>query len=148
MAIMEEAFCTYLLSKSAVTALIGTGDSARLWPSQLPQGWDVSQGSAAVYEILFGDDTHTLSDRSGFVETRMQMACYAKYHKDAIALARAIKNCGITTQKGVYSGVDFRGIAVEQGVRAYGNESPTDGTDSWRYLAEFEFKISYLEGDA
>lgn len=148
MAIMEEAFCTYLLSKSAITALIGSGSSARLWASQLPQGYDVSQGSAAVYEIIFGDDTHTLSDRSGFVETRMQLACYAATHKAAIELARTIKNCGITTQKGVYSGVDFRGIAVEQGIRAYGNEQPTDGTDSWRYLAEFELKISYLEGDA
>jgi hypothetical protein len=148
MAVMEEAFCSYLLSKSTITALIGTGDSARLWCNQLPQGYDVSQGPGAVYEIIFGDDTHTLSDRSGFVESRMQMACYASTHKDAIGLARAIKNCGITTQKGVYAGVDFRGIAVEQGIRAYGNESPTDGTDSWRYLAEFEFKISYLDGDA
>ena len=148
MAIMEDAFCTYLLSKSAITTLIGSGSAARLWCSQLPQDYNVLQGPGAVYEIIFGDDTHTLSDRSGFVEARMQIACYASDHKSAIGLARTIKNCGITNQKGVYAGVDFRGIAVEQGIRAYGNEQPTDGTDSWRYLAEFEFKISYLEGDA
>lgn len=147
MAVMEEAFCTYLLSKSAITTLIGVGAAARLWPSQLPQHYDVEQGSAVVFEIISGDDTHTLSDRSGNVEARVQIATYAKYHKDAMALARSIKNCGITTLKGVSSGVDFRSVRVEQGIRSYANEQPTDGTDSWRYLAEFDFVISYLEGD-
>lgn len=145
---MEEAFCTYLLTKSDITALIGSGSSARLWADHLPQAYSVSQGAAAIYEIIFGEDVHTLSDRSGFVETRVQMACYAATFKAAMELARAIKNCGITTLKGVSSGVDFRGVSVEQGIRCYGNEQPTDGTDSWRYLAEFEFKISYLEGTA
>jgi hypothetical protein len=145
---MEEAFCTYLLSKSAITALIGVGSAARLWCAQLPQSYDVSQGPAAVYEIISGDDTHTLSDRSGFVEARVQIASYASTHKAAMELARTIKNCGITAFKGVSGGVDFRSVSVEQGIRAYGNEQPTDGSDSWRYLAEFEFKISYLEGDA
>jgi hypothetical protein len=148
MAVMEEAFCTYLLSKSVITSLIGSGDSARLWCDQLPQDYSVSDGVGAVYEIIFGDDAHTLSDRSGFVESRMQIACYGSTRKSVNELARAIKNCGITTQKGVYAGVDFRGIAVEQGIRTYGNEAPTDGTDSWRFLTEFEFKIFYLEGTA
>jgi hypothetical protein len=147
MAVMEEAFCTYLLSKSAITALIGSGSAARLWVSQLPQSYDVSQGAAAVYEIIFGEDIHTLSDRCGLVETRLQMCCYAATHKAAVGLAREIKNCGITTLKGLSSSVDFRGVSVEQGIRSYANEQPTDGTDSWRHLAEFEFKISYLEGN-
>lgn len=148
MASMEEAFCSYLLSKSAITAIIGAGSAARLWCAQLPQDYNVDQGAAAVYEIISGDDIHTLSDRSGFVEARVQIATYSKFHADAIGLARTIKNCGITALKGVSGGVDFRGVSVEQGIRTYGNEQPTDGTDSWRYLAEFEFKISYLEGDA
>ena len=148
MAVMEEALCTYLLSKTAVTSLIGTGSAARLTADHLPQAYNVSQGSAAVYEIMDGDDVHTLSDRAGFVETIVQFASYAETYKAAMALARAIKNCGITAQKGVYAGVDFRSVEINQGVRCYGNETPTDGSDSWRYLAEFEFKICYLEGDA
>lgn len=145
---MEEAFCTYLLTKTAITSLIGSGSAARLWAAILPQSYDVSQGPAAVYEIISSDDTHTLSDRSGFVETRLQMCCYAATHAAAAGLARAIKNCGVTTLKGVSSSVDFRSVSVEQGLNIYGNEQPTDGTDSWRYLAEFEFKICYLEGTA
>jgi hypothetical protein len=148
MAVMEEAFCTYLLTKTAITSLIGTGDTARLWCAHLPQYYDVSQGAAAVYELLGGSDTHTLSDRSGLVEARIQIATYASTQKAAMALARAIKNCGITALKGVSSGVDFRSVRAEQGIRSYANEQPTDGTDSWRYLAEFDFVISYLEGDA
>lgn len=148
MAVMEDAFCSYLLSKSAITALIGVGSAARLWCAQLPQAYDVSQGPAAVYELISGDDMHTLSDRSGNVEARVQMSTYASTHKAALELARTIKNCGVTTLKGVSSGVDFRSVRVEQGIRSYANEQPTDGSDSWRYLAEFDFVISYLEGDA
>ena len=145
MAIMEEAFCTYLLTKAAITAIIGTGSAARLWPAELPQSYSVSQGSAAVYEIISTDEQHTLSDRSGFVQSRVQIATYAATHKAAMTLAREIKNCGITTLKGLSSSVDFRSVQVESGIRCYA-EQPTDGTDSRRYIAEFDFMISYLEG--
>jgi hypothetical protein len=62
-------------------------------------------------------------------------------------LARAIKNCGVTQLKGVSgdTNTNFRSVEVESGIRCY-NEQPADGTDSFRYIAEFDFAISYLEG--
>ena len=125
--------------------MIGVGATARLYPVNLPQGYVTTQGSAAVYEIISTVDEHTLSDRSGLVQSRVQVSTYAATHNAAITLAREIKNCGVTTLKGVSSSVDFRGISVESGIRCY-NEQPNDGTDSWRFIAEFDFIISYLEG--
>lgn len=142
---MEADFCDYLLTKPVVTNIIGTGDDAKLWPINLPETHSIKDGAAAVYEIISSVDTHTLSDRSGFVRTRLQMSTYATTHKATMELARAIKNCGATQLKGIHGDTNFRSVEVESGIRCY-NEQPIDGTDSWRFVAEFDFAISYLEG--
>lgn len=144
MAAMEEAMCAYLLTKSSVTDIIGTGDAARLWPMVLPQGYSVSQGPAATYEILPSEETHTISDRSGLVNSRVQITAFAATYASANALARAIKNCGIVALKGVFSGVNFRGISIIRGLANF-EEIPTDGSQEHRYLTDFDFSISYWE---
>lgn len=144
MAAMEEAFCAYLLTRSVVTDIIGTGSAARLWPMVLPQGYSVSQGAAATYEIIGSDETHLISNRSGLVNSRLQITSFAATYAAANALARAIKNCGILTLKGVSSGVDFRGISIIRGLANF-EEIPTDGSQEHRYLTDFDFSVSYLE---
>lgn len=145
MAVMEEALCSYILTKSAVTNLIGTGDDARLYPYALPQSCNLASGPAATYEIITAEDFQTLADRAGIVQSRVRMTTFAQTHTAAMALARAIKNSGIATLKGVSGGVDFRGVVIEEGIRCYG-EQPTDGGETWRYIADFDLMISYLEG--
>lgn len=141
---MEDALCSYLLTKSVVTNIIGTGASARIYAIVLPQGYNVDSGAAATYEIISSTEEHTLSDRCGFVQSRVQIATYAKTHTAAMTLARAIKNCGIAALKGVSSSVDFRGVTIDDGIQCYA-EPPTDGSTEWRYIAEFDLMISYLE---
>lgn len=142
---MEEAFCEYLLARSAVTALIGSGAATRLWPDVIPQTYSVEQGPCATYQIISTNEQHYLLDRTGFVQSRMQITTTAKTRKSANETARAIKNCGLTALKGLSGGVDFRGISIEDGVRSY-VEPPQDGTQEYRYLAEFDLMVSYLEG--
>lgn len=144
MAAMEEALCSYILSKAAVTALIGSGDAARLYPIVLPQDCDLADGAAATYEIITSDETHTLTDRAGIVQSRVKITSFAQTHSAATTLARAIKNCGIATLKGVSGGVDFRGTVIEEGLSCF-VETPTDGGETWRYIAEFDLRLSYLE---
>lgn len=145
MAAMEEAICGYILSKSAVTALIGSGNAARLYPIVLPQDCELSDGPGATYEIITSTETQTLADRAGFVQSRVRITSFAVTHSAATTLARAIKNCGLTTLKGVSGGVDFRGIVIDEGLACFA-EAPTDGTGTWRYIAEFDLRVSYLEG--
>lgn len=144
MAAMEEALCSYLLTKTVVTNIIGTGAAARLWAIVLPQEYTVEVGAAATYEIISSNEEHTLSDRCGFVQSRVQISTYGKTHTQAMTLARAIKNCGIAALKGVSGGVDFRGISIDDGIRCYAGP-PTDGSSEWRYIAEFDLLISYHE---
>lgn len=142
---MEEALCAYLLTKTVVTSLVGTGNAARLWPLVLPQGYTVASGPAATYSIIDSDEDHTLADRTGLVQSRVQFAAFGNTLRDAIAVARAIKNCGITTLKGLSGGVDFREVSIVRGIQTF-DESPTDGSGEHRYIADFDFQISYLEG--
>lgn len=145
MSSMEEALCSYIMGKPAVTALIGSGDNGRLYPVVLPQSYSTTDGPGVTYEILSSEETMLLApDRSGFVESRVQIACYAATHSSAVTTARAIKNCGIATLKGSSGGVDFRGVIVS-GIRCYA-EQPTDGSTEWRYIADFDLIISYHEG--
>ena len=145
MASMEQALCAYLMGKSAVTTLIGSGDSGRLYPNVLPQDYSVTQGPGVTYEIVSSNEEMLLApDRSGYVQSRVQISCFANKHADAMSTARAIKNSGIATLKGVSGGVDFRGVLTD-GIRCY-SETPTDGSSEWRYIAEFDLIISYHEG--
>lgn len=141
---MEEALCDFILTRPGVSDVFGSGNNARLWPSKLRQGYRVSQGAAAHYQIISGDEQHTLADRSGFIQSRVQFVCYARTSKQAIFAARTIRSCGITRLKGVHRLVDFRGIEIESGIRT-DEEIPTDGSDESRYLAEFDALVSYLE---
>jgi hypothetical protein len=141
---MEEALCEYLLSISAITSLIGTGDSARLWPDALPQQVSMQDGPALTYAILDSIEPHLLSDRSGIVKSRVQISAFAATRKAANALARAAKNCGLLAFKGLFAGVDFRGATIERGISHF-TELPTDGGQELRYLCDFDFVISYRE---
>ena len=141
---MEEALCEYLLARSAVTSLIGSGDSARLWPDALPQEVSMQDGPALTYEIIDSIEQHLISDRSGFVQSRVQISAFAATRKAANALARAVKNCGLLAFKGLFAGVDFRGAKVERGISHF-VELPTDGGQELRYICDFDFMISYLE---
>lgn len=146
MASMEEALCAYFMARTDITALIGTGSSGRLYADVLPQSYTVAAGPAATYEIVSSTEESLLApDRSGFVQSRVQVTSFADSRASAMATARAFKNSGIATLKGISGGVDFRGVLIESGIRAF-VETPTDGSSEWRYLAEFDLLISYHEG--
>lgn len=164
-AAMEEALCDYIIAQDGPAASLGnpitvdstlitvdsttltvdaTATGVRLWPNSFPQTYRVSQGAACCYEIISSVEEHVLSDRCGLVHSRVQFTCAAATLKSAILAARRIKNCGITSLKGTYQLVYFCGIRIESGIRTYA-EPPTDGQGLWRYLAEFDVIVSYLE---
>lgn len=138
---VEKAIRDYLLTKTAVTSLVGT----RIWPDVIEQTWTPTQGPCVTYEIISSDEEHYLANRTGFVSTRFQFVCYASSRMSANATARAIKNCGIAGIKGTYSSVSIRGVEIESGIRT-DVEKPDDGLATFRYLTEFDLMVHYLEG--
>lgn len=144
MASIEKALKDFLLSKTAVTDLIGSGTSARYWPDVLDQDWTTNQGPCVVFEIISSEDIQTLADRSGFVSSRFKFIAYAGTRMAANATARAVKNCGLAAMKGLYSSVHVCGVVIESGIRT-DYEKPDDGKATYRYLTEFDVMVSYLE---
>lgn len=127
----------YLLSKSAVTQLIGQ----RIYTDQLEQGATMP---AVVMNKLFTVHDHALSDKAGLAHARIQFECYATTRQVANSVADAMHTSGIMTFKGVTGSVDIRGARVEEGM-SYKTDPPTDGSDESRYVSVVDLTIDYTE---
>lgn len=86
-----------------------------------------------------------ISNRSGFVQTRLQIECFAKLRLTANALAEAIYKSGIAAVKGTTNSVNIRGVTVEDGQRNY-IIYDSEGGDDHTYVTQFDLMVSYLEG--
>ena len=137
MADVLDSVRTYLLTKTAVTDLIGQ----RLYIEPLPQAVTLP---AAFMEIISGEDAHLISDRAGYVEEIVSFECHAARLSGANDIGNAIRRCGVTTVKGVTNGLNIRAISVESGRRNWRIEA-LDASDDHRYACGFDLKVSYRE---
>jgi len=132
---------TYLLSKSAVTALVGT----RIYSDIVEQA--ATLPAIAMSKISTRHE-HVLSDLAGIAHCRIQFDCYADAATGGRAkandIAEAIRATGICAIKGSYTSVDIRGVRLEQGQR---NEIDyaRDDSDDHRYVTSFDLEIDYTE---
>jgi len=129
---------SYLLTKTVITDFVGL---TRIHLHQLKQSATLP---AIVMTRLFTTHEHDLSDLSGLAHARLQFECYASTQLVADSLARAIKGCGIVTQKGLTNGLDIRGVRVEEGLSDK-DEAPTDGGNEYRYFTVIDLVIDYTE---
>lgn len=81
-------FRTYLLTKSTVTDLVGTGDNARVYPGFAPQGVSLPH---VVLNTISDVSDHDMDGANGWTEARVQVDCYARTVDDAEALAEVIR---------------------------------------------------------
>lgn len=128
---------TYLLSRSSVTDVIGQ----RMYFQRRPQ--KAALPSATISRVSETHD-HLLSDRSGFVKTRLQIECFSTQQVVTEALATAIYKTGVAAIKGLTNGVDIRGVVVEDGRRDYTLDDPNGGDDHI-YVSQFDLEVSYKE---
>lgn len=137
MADVISAVRSYLLSRSAVTDII----AQRMYLHVLRQNATLP---AATISKSSETHTHLISDRSGFVQTRLRIECFSKTYTQANALAEAIYKSGIAAVKGTTHGVNIRGVTVEDGQR---NEyiPDSEGGDDHTYITQFDLMVSYLE---
>jgi hypothetical protein len=91
---IEEALVTLLKADPAVTALIGVGNDARIYPESAPQnaGWP-----RLTYLVVDWPSDQTLSGPSGYCTPRIQFDCWAsarsvtRAYATAKALVRAVR---------------------------------------------------------
>lgn len=137
----------YLLAQSTVTAIVGSGASARFYPEVLPQGATLP---AATYETISDLPDHCIGadwGRCGFSQARIAIDCYGETSSASKNLARTIMGVvsGPTARmKGVYGGVNFLDTQIDMGSRTE-QDPPNDGSDERRFLTTIELLISYYD---
>ena len=134
------------MESAAVSALIST----RMTPHSISQPTSAfATLPAATYEFISSSEAMLLSDRSGLVWTRIQLVAYGTTKRSAMAVARAMKNNGVTQLKGMVNGVDIRGVDIVSGIRTdeefIGDGEQATGSQQTRFLAEFDLMVSYKE---
>lgn len=134
---MVSAVRTWLLAQSSVTDLIGQ----RMYLDRLPQNATLP---AVTVEKSSESHHHTLSNRSGFVETRLAFECHATLRLTANNVAQQIIDSGIAAVKGVTNSVDIRAVMIEDGQRNFTIDA-ADGSDDHQYVTTFDLMVSYLE---
>ena len=137
MADVVSAVRAYLLSQSTVTDVI----SQRLYLDRRPQHATLP---AATISKASETHSHLISNRSGFVQTRLQIECFSKLRLTSNALAEAIYKSGIAAVKGLTNSVNIRGVTVEDGQRNYVIDD-SEGGDDHTYVTQFDLMVSYTE---
>ena len=141
MADVAIAIRTWLLTKTAVTDLVGT----RIYTDIVEQGATLP---AIAMSKTFTTHEHTLSNLAGLAHCRIQFDCFA----DAAAggriaandVAEAIRATGIVALRGLQSSVFIAGVRLEDGQR-YALDYARDDSDDHRYLTSFDLMIDYTE---
>lgn len=118
---IEEAIVAQLKATAGVTAIIGAGDAARVFPQVLPQGSAAQKYPGLVFQRISGPREHSLTGRSGLANPRFQFTCWSKRHAEARALADAVTLAldSFSGTLGGGGGVDTSPILVEDGPDGY-----------------------------
>ena len=137
MADVLEAVRGYLLSVQAVTDLIGQ----RFYFDRRPQGQYMP---SATLMLSSESHDHQLSDRSGLVQSRIQIECFSSKRLTSNAIAAAMYRSGIAALKGLSNGLWFDGVMIEDGKRNYVLDDKAGG-DNGLYVTQFDLMVTYNE---
>lgn len=101
---LESDIRTALAAMSAVTAIVGTGDSARIRTDRLHDGdvWHNNESRPAILvEVDAEEKVNDLSGKGGAAFCGVTVTCYAKTRADARALAEAVRVNGTNPGTGL-----------------------------------------------
>lgn len=123
---MESALVQELTDNAAVSALVGTGASARIYPQIAAQG---AAKPYLVYQLISGEHGHHLRAASGLVQSRVQIDSYGSTYSGAKTLADKVRlaldgQLAGTLGSGSYT-ASIRSITLEN--EQDGFDNPRDG---------------------
>lgn len=84
---MEDAFLDMLESEAALTALVGAGDDARIYPVILPQD---AQRPAITYQVISDPRTYNQDGEDGLHKARVQLDLYGSSYSQCQQLRNVI----------------------------------------------------------
>ncbi len=136
---------TALLTMDAVTALAGTGDSARIRPDVLDDR-DVKDKEHIIIEIDRLNPQNDLTGLGGLTYADVNISCRAATRTQADALATAVKRNGTDPGTGLAgyggSGTDFHAVLEDE----INSEVPrSEGSQRAWFTVEQTYIMSFQE---
>ena len=127
---IEAALASYIKLIEEITAIIGTGDSARIYPLALPQKPDYP---AVTYQVISSPRHHDVD----ISYPRIQYTAFARTYGQAKELA-GILRLHLQRLKGILSGIPIKQIQHINAVEFYQD-------DAGVYYIPQDFKIIFEE---
>jgi hypothetical protein len=144
---VEADLRTYLLTLGTVTALVGTGNSARIRPDRLQQGDDPLQ-PAIIVEVDDEQHKNDLDGKGGLVYSTVTLRCRARTKAVARSLAEAIRvngtdpGTGLAGRTGLMNGTSY-GAVLEDEQTSF--TAQAEGSDEGWYDVFCNYILSHAE---
>lgn len=136
MAEIDEDCRTYLLTKSAITALVGT----RIWPEKIPESRRVFP--CIVYTLVSQVPAHDLAGGAGWAESRLQLDSYAKTSKVRGTLTETIRD-KMQGFSGTMGGATVDSVVYQNSRNEY--EIPQDKSDVGLYRNAADYWLRHQQ---
>ena len=139
MADPTQSLVSFLLSKSAVTDIIGD----RIESDDLTQG--VAVPAVTYRRISTSHANNIMGTKAGIARSRVEINCLAGTRLAADALAETIRKSGLLDiRREEIAGTTIQSVLIDAGVRHY-TEGPETGDHEFRYVATFDLQIAFNE---
>jgi len=142
---IEDELCAALLDMSAVSALTGTGDGARIRPYRL-HARDNRKEEHIVIEVDSEDRENTLDGKGGLVLATVNVSCRAMTRSEVNTLAEAVRINGTNPGTGL-AGYGGSGTTFDSWLE---DETPSmtpwgDGSERVWHTVEQGYMVQYTE---
>lgn len=132
---------TYLKTLSAVTSLIGSGTSARIYQHDAKEGVQLPY---VVVSVTSGLSAVHLATASGIAMNRVTITCYADNETDSYNLNSVIRRGPLLGYRGVMGTGYCNGVADDGGYES-GYDPPIPGANDKRYWTMQHYQIWHKE---
>ena len=117
MAEIEEAVYSRLTATGAVTALVGSGSAARIYPNKIPQEATLP---AVAYQRVSTRRVKAHAAPTGLARVRVQVTCVARTYSEVKALAVVVRKA-LEGVMGTVGGLAVQGSWLETDADEYGD---------------------------
>ena len=138
MADIGKELVAWLESKASITAIVGD----RIMPDHLAQS--VGTQTCIGYVVADTDPEHDIENGdANWATSRVELSFYGGTRAAVNNLARIVRKTeGLQGLVGAM-GAATVGKSTCEDSGTYENEAPNDGSDTWRYVVDQDYRISY-----
>ncbi len=131
---MSDVINTRLLAVAGVTAIVGVGAAARIYPVEIAQGAILP---AITYQRITGPKISAMGADTGLTRPLFQVDCWAETYREADDLAEAVR-AALQRWKDTVLGIVVQQTTLENMTDLHEDEDDT-------HRVSMDFRFSHLE---